>query len=97
MDDINYYKDPSHCILAQGWANLQNPAWTTLQYGSSSSLPSARTEVALVFNDSKLYMFGGFSSNYLNELWVLSESGAGASSGRPVWQKLSPTGTLPRK
>jgi N-acetylneuraminic acid mutarotase len=84
-------------FIPQTWVNLQKPEWKAVEYGSDVGQPAAREHAALALIGRNLYMFGGFASDYLNELWVLSESFSGASPSKPVWQQLSPTGAVPTK
>ena len=87
-------------VIAQDWASSSSAEWNTLLYGSNSGRPLARLISAYAFIGSNLYMFGGIvadDSDYLSDLWVLSEGVAGASPGRPVWQQLVTTGEVPFK
>lgn len=69
------------------------PTWTQL---SPSGGPGPRDAMGAVYDptSNEFILFGGGNgSEYLNDVWVLSN--ANGTGGTPAWTQLSPTGTLP--
>ena len=71
------------------------PAWQSLS--TSGTKPEARVYAGGAYdpNTNSLIVFGGnnCSTQYLNDVWVLSN--ANGISGTPTWTELTPSGTAP--
>jgi uncharacterized protein YjdB len=91
---------PSSCgndVWILSGANGQNgtPAWSSTTASGVPPVPRVYADGVYDPNTNSLIVFGGndCTSNYFNDVWVLSN--ANGLSGAPTWTELIPSGTAP--
>jgi hypothetical protein len=91
-----YDGSPKNDVWVLSYANglTGTPSWTLL--GTAGGPPAARYAMNVHYNptNNRLVVFGGYSNEWLNDVWVLTFAN-GLGGGTPTWTQLSPTGGPP--